>query len=157
MTREPPVKTREGKKIRAWTYLSPPVKEILSQRAKEEHTSESEVISGALAVYLTKDIVPENHVMAQMQELKRQVESLTKTLDLQQKLDLEWYQFNLLLLPELPADEKERALRFKRAADRFQRFLSAFRRRSKTMPAFIESIFGEMLEESPAVTNDGKN
>jgi hypothetical protein len=143
-------------KVRAWAYLSPPVKEILSQKAREEQTSESDIISNALSVYLTKDIVPENLLMAQLQELKRQIETLGKSLDLQQKLDLEWYQFNFLSLPELPADEKERAVRYKRAAARFQQFLTAFRRRSKTMPAFVESIFGEMLEESPAQTNDGK-
>jgi hypothetical protein len=147
---------RNQNRVRAWTYLSPPVKEILVQKAREEHTSESEIIASALSVYLTKDIVPENLVMAQLQELKRQVESLCKTQELQQKLDLEWYQYNLLSLPELPADEKERNIRFKRAAGRFQGFLTAFRRRSKTMPAFIESIFGEMLEESPPLTNDGK-
>jgi hypothetical protein len=146
----------DDRKVRAWTYLSPPVKEILSQKAREEKTSESDIIASALAVYLTKDIVPENLLMAQTQELKRQIESLSKTLELQQKLDLEWYQFNFLSLPELPADEKERNLRYKRAASRFRSFLSAFRRRSKTMPAFVESIFGEMLEESPPQTNDGK-
>jgi hypothetical protein len=147
---------RNQNRVRAWTYLSPPVKEILVQKAREEHSSESEIIAGALSVYLTKDIVPENLVMAQLQELKRQVESLTKTMDLQQKLDLEWYQYNFLSIPELPADEKERTIRYKRAASRFQNFLTAFRRRSKNMPAFMESIFGEMLEESPALTNDGK-
>jgi seryl-tRNA synthetase len=149
-------KSGNGRKVRAWTYLSPPVKEILSQKAREEHTSESDLISSALAVYLTKDIVPENLLMAQLQELKRQIESLSKTLELQQKLDLEWYQFNFLSLPELPAGENERNIRYNRAASRFRGFLSAFRRRSKTMPAFTESIFGEMLEESPAQTNDGK-
>jgi hypothetical protein len=142
-------------KVRAWTYLSKPVKEILSQKAREEQTSESDIIASALAVYLTKDIVPENLLMAQLQELKRHIESFTKTLDLQQKLELEWYQYNFLSLPELPADEKERAVRYKRASNRFQQFLIAFRRRSKTMPAFMESIFGEMLEETPA-TSDGK-
>jgi hypothetical protein len=144
------------RKVRAWTYLSPPVKEILTQKAREEQTSESDIISNALSVYLTKDIVPENLVMAQLQELKRHIESLGKTLELQQKLDLEWYQFNFLSLPELPADEKERALRYKRASSRFQQFLIAFRRRSKSTPAFMESIFGEMLEESPVQTHDGK-
>jgi hypothetical protein len=144
------------RKVRAWTYLSPPVKEILSQKAREEHTSESDIISNALSVYLTKDIVPESLVMAQLQELKRQIESLGKTLDLQQKLDLEWYQFNFLSLPELPLNEKERAVRYKRASDRFRQFLVAFRRRSKTTPAFMESIFGELLEEAPSQTHDGK-
>jgi seryl-tRNA synthetase len=151
------MKRRVEHKVRAWTYLSPPVKEILTQRAREEHTSESDLIAGALSVYLTKDIVPENLLMAQLQELKRQIESLAKTLDLQQKLDLEWYQFNFLLLPELPANENERTIRYKRAAGRFQSFLTAFRRRSKALPAFMESIFGEMLEEAPAQTSDGKN
>lgn len=134
-------------KIRAWAYISPQIKDLLTQRSKDEHNSESEIITKALTMYLTKDVTDESELIAKMTEIIRVIQNLETTLEVGQKLDLEWLQYSLMFTPELPKDEKEQKLVLERAAKRTEQFLLSFRQRVKLMPRFLEGIFGVLLEE----------
>jgi hypothetical protein len=144
------------RKVRIWAYTTPSMKELLEQRAKEERNSESEIVTKALIMYLTKDVTDESELIAKMSEVIRVVQNLSKRLEVGQKLDLEWLQYFFLYSPELPKDEKERNLVHKRAAKRTGDFLLSFRQRMKMMPRFLESIFGMMLEEDDTGTEEEK-
>jgi hypothetical protein len=85
-----------------------------------------------------------------MTELQRQVTFIEKKLDLGQKKDMQWEQFILSFQPELPKDPKTRGLALKRASDRYGQFLTMFRDRSRNIPAMLEAILGDMLEEEAA-------
>jgi hypothetical protein len=139
--------TLSTKKIRTWAYISPTIKEILTQRAHDEHNSESEIITKALTMYLTKDVTDESELIAKMSEIIRVVENNTTKIDLGQKLGLEFLQYYIMTAPELPKDEKEAKWLQERAAKRTQKFLLSFRRRLKLMPSLLETILGNMLEE----------
>jgi carboxylesterase type B len=148
------VENDRRKKIRSWTYIPPSLKELLTQRAKDEHNSESEIIEKALTMYLTKDVTDESLLIAKMTEIIRQLRYLDRKVDVGQKLQADWYQYFFLFSPELPHDEQERKARLRRAGERTQDFLSSFKRRISRMPALIEAIFGDMLEEE--VLSDGE-
>jgi hypothetical protein len=135
------------KKIRIWAYITPSVKEILAQRARDEHNSESETVTKALTMYLTRDVTDESELVAKMSEIIRQTVKMRTMLEAGQKLDLEWYQYFFMFTPELPANEKERKILLEKAAKRTHDFLANFRRRIKMLPHFLETIFGSMLEE----------
>jgi hypothetical protein len=137
----------DTKKIRVWGYISPEMEELVIQRAKDENNTKSDIVTKALAMYLTKDITDESLLIAKMSEIARTVQNLATRLEVSQKLDLEWYHYNLMFTPELPKDEKEQNLIRQRAAKRASDFLLAFRHRMKMMPQFLETIFGIMLEE----------
>jgi hypothetical protein len=149
-------KTDDTRKVRTWAYINPPIKELLIQRAKDEKNSESEIITKALTMYLTKDVTDESELIAKMSEVIRVLQNLSTRIEVGQKLDLEWYHYSLMFTPELPKDEKERNLIQGRAAKRAGEFLLSFRHRMKMMPQFLESIFGVMLEEDePAPPKEG--
>jgi hypothetical protein len=139
-----------AKKVRVWGYVSPEVEELIAQRAKDEGNAKSDIVAKALAMYLTKDITDESLLIAKMSEIARVIQNLSTRLEAGQKLDLEWYHYNFMFLPELPKDEKEQNLIQRRAAKRAGDFLLAFRRRMKMTPQFLETIFGVMLEEDDA-------
>jgi hypothetical protein len=138
------------KKVRAWGYVSAELEALIIQRAKDENSTKSAIVAKALALYLTKDITDESLLIAKMSETARAVQNLAARLEVSQKLDLEWYHYNFMFMPELPKDGKERQLVQQRAAKRAGDFLLAFRRRVKLMPQFLEAIFGMMLEEDDA-------
>jgi hypothetical protein len=137
----------DGTKVRVWAYIPQPVKELLSQRSRDEHNRESEIIAKALAMYLTKDVTDESLLIAKMTEIVRVVQNLQTNLDTGQKLDLEFYQYFFMFAPDFPGDEKEKQRVFNKGASRTQSFLSGFRQREKQMPRLLEAIFGMMLEE----------
>lgn len=136
-----------AKKVRVWGYVSPEMEELTIQRARDEGNTKSDIVTKALTMYLTKDITDESLLIAKMSEIARVVQNLSVRLEAGQKLDLEWYHYNFMFLPELPKDEKEQNLIQRRAAKRAGDFLLAFRRRMKMTPQFLETIFGVMLEE----------
>jgi hypothetical protein len=141
-------KTKEqGNKVRVWATIPQPVKELLAQRARDEHNRESEIIAKAITMYLTKDVTDESLLIAKMSEIVRVVQNLQTKLDTGQKLDLEFYQYFFMFAPDFPGDEKEKQRVFSKGASRTQNFLSGFRQREKQMPRLLEAIFGMMLEE----------
>lgn len=123
------------------------IKSLLSQRAKDEHISESEVVGKALTLYLTKDTMDESLLIAKITDISRQVNFLQRKLDIKEKLDLEWYQYFFLFSPELPTDQKELSLRVAKANRDVGQFLKAFKHHVKNMKPLIETLFGDMLEE----------
>lgn len=122
-------------------------KELIAQRAKDEKCSENEIIERALALYLTKDIMEESLLIAKMSEILRQINYLQRKIDVAQKLELEWYQYYFMYAPALPNDPKEREMHIKKADSRVQAFLLNFRHKASKIKPFIETIFGDMLEE----------
>jgi hypothetical protein len=136
-----------GAKVRVWTSIPQPVKELLAQRALDEHNRESEIIAKAVTMYLTKDVTDESLLIAKMSEIIRVVQNMNTKLDTGQKLDLEFYQYFFMFAPDFPGDEKEQQRVFTKGAGRTQSFLSGFRQREKQMPRLLEAIFGMMLEE----------
>ncbi|MDR1173978.1 MAG: hypothetical protein LBK83_00730 [Treponema sp.] len=147
----------DTKKIRVWGYVSPELEELVAQRAKDENNTKSDIVTKALTLYLAKELTDESLLIAKMGEVARVVQNLSTRLEAGQKLDLEWYHYNLMFTPELPKDEKERNLIQQRAAKRASEFLLAFRRRVKRMPQFLETIFGVMLEaDDPGEGKDGR-
>jgi hypothetical protein len=143
------MKKAEGQSssVRAWARIPPSIKEILTQRAKDEGLSESAVIAKALTMYLTKDVTDESELIAKMSEIIRVVHNLSLSVEVGQKLDLDWMQYQFLFLPDLPDNEAERKARYKRAAQLTSNLIKSFRERSKRQPRLIETIFGSMLEE----------
>jgi hypothetical protein len=135
-----------GNKVRLWAYVNAELEELVTQRAKDENITKSDMVTKALTLYLTRDITDESLLLAKVGEVARVVQNLSTRLEAGQKLDLEWYHYNLMFTPELPKDEKEQNLIQQRAAKRASEFLLAFRRRVKMMPQFLETIFGVMLE-----------
>ncbi|MDR1597264.1 MAG: hypothetical protein LBR99_06125, partial [Treponema sp.] len=70
-------KEKEDKaKVRVWASIPRPVKELLSQRARDEHNRESEIIAKAIAMYLTKDVTDESLLIAKMSEIIRVVQNM---------------------------------------------------------------------------------
>jgi hypothetical protein len=138
---------QEAKSERFQIHLTVHLKEMLSQRAHDEHISKGELARKILTLYLTKDIEDESLLIAKMTELQRQVMFIEKKLDLGQKKDMQWEQFILAFQPELPKDPKTRGLTLKRASDRYGQFLTMFRDRSRKIPAMLEAVLGDMLEE----------
>jgi hypothetical protein len=136
-----------GGRVRVWASVPRPVKELLSQRARDERNRESEIIAKALSAYLTRDVTDESLLIAKMSEIVRVVQNLQTKLDTGQKLDLEFYQYFFMFAPDFPGDEKEKRRVFNKGASRTQGFLSGFRQREKQMPRLLEAIFGMMLEE----------
>jgi hypothetical protein len=121
----------------------------------DEKLSESALICKALTLYLTKDIEDESLLIAKMTELQRQTGYIEKKVDLGQKLELQWMQFLLCFQPELPSDQKSRLLLLRRGNERFNRFLTMFKDRAKSLPSMLESILADMLEESAVEGGEG--
>jgi hypothetical protein len=136
-----------ARKVRAWAYLSPHLKELLARRARDEHDSESEVITKALTMYLTKDVTDESFLLAKMSELARTVANLDRKIEVGQKLGLEYLQYFFMTVSEFPSDKKELGSLQTRAAQRTAELVTLFRRREKRMPRFLETVLGAMLEE----------
>jgi hypothetical protein len=138
---------QEGKSERFQVHLTARLKEMLFQRARDEHISNGELVRKILTLYLTKDVEDESLLIAKMTELQRQVMFIEKKLDLGQKKDMQFEQFMLAFQPELPKDPAARSLALKRASDRYGQFLTMFRDRSRKIPAMLEAVLGDMLEE----------
>jgi hypothetical protein len=134
-------------KPRMQFYIDVNLKELLSQRAREEKIHQSQIIIKALILYLTKDINDESLLIAKLTELQRQVEYIEKKVDIGQKKDIQWEQFLLTFQPELPSETASRDLRIKRASQRYLQFLTQFRDRSKALPSMLESVLGDLKEE----------
>jgi hypothetical protein len=126
-------------------------KELIAQRAKDEMCSENEIVERALALYLSKDTMEESLLIAKMSEILRQIGYLQRKIDVGQKLTLEWYQYFFMYAPGLPTDQSERDLQIKKANNRVQAFLLNFRHKASKIKPFIETIFGDMLEEDTEV------
>jgi hypothetical protein len=139
--------TISTRKIRAWAYISPRIKELLNLRSRDEHDSESEIITKALTMYLTKDVTDENLLIAKMSELERTVINLDRKTEVGQKLLLEYFQYYFMSVPEYPADKAALDRLQSRAAERTTELLTLFRKREKHMPRFLESLLGSLLEE----------
>jgi hypothetical protein len=140
-------KQPNSRKVRAWAYLSPHIKELLKGRAQDEHDSESEIITKALTMYLTKDVTDESLLIAKMSELTRTVGNLDRKIEVGQKLGLEYLQYFFMTVPEFPADKKDLGRLQTRAAQRTAELVTLFRQREKRMPRFLETVLGAMLEE----------
>ena len=136
-----------GARVRVRASIPQPMKELLSQRARDERNRESEIIAKAVTMYLTKDVTDESLLIARMSEIIRVVQNMNTKLDTGQKLDLEFFQYFFMFAPDFPGDEKEKQRVFNKGASRTQSFLSGFRQREKQMPRLLEAIFGMMLEE----------
>jgi hypothetical protein len=122
------------------------LKDLIEQRARDEHLTGTKLALKAITLYLTKDIEDESLVIAKMTELQRQVGYLEKKIDIAQKKDIQWEQFLLTLQPELPQDPATRDVKIKRASQRYLQFLTQFRDRSKALPSMLESVLGDMRE-----------
>ena len=133
-----------GNKKRIWAWLPPSLHTVFSLKCREEDLSESELVGKALIAYLTKDVTDESLLIAKLTALEKQMRCLDKKVDVGQKLDLEWYQHYFMFTPDI--GETERLIKHKQALDKTLRFLTAFRKHCKGMPAFLESVLGEMLE-----------
>jgi hypothetical protein len=136
-----------GTRVRVWASIPQPMKELLTQRARDEHNRESEIITKAITMYLTRDVTDESLLIAKMSEIIRVVQNMNTKLDTSQRLDLEFFQYFFMFAPDFPGDEKEKQRVFNKGASRTQSFLSGFRQREKQMPRLLETIFGMMLEE----------
>ena len=121
------------------------MKNLLSQRAKDEGISSNAVIQKAISLYLTKDTMDESLVIAKMTDVQRQIARLKHEIDVKQKLDLEWYQYFFLFAPPIPQEEV--GLRMQKANRDVQAFLQNFKHRAASIKPLIETIFGDMLEE----------
>jgi hypothetical protein len=119
----------------------------LEARAKEEETSGNEIVNKALAFYFERDVADESLLIAKMSDVQRLLQTLDRRVDVAQKLQLEWYQQCLMFAPSLPQDKKEAALLYKTAAQRAEAFLSNFRRRLPNLPALLETLLADFLEE----------
>lgn len=122
-------------------------KDLLEQRAKDEHISQGDVLNKALVMYLTKDIMDESLLIAKMTEILRQVGYIQKRIEIQEKLTLEFYQYFFLFSPTLPSDKNELAALSSKANSDVQQFLFKFKKRVEKIKPLIETIFGDMLEE----------
>jgi hypothetical protein len=75
-------KEKEDKtKVRVWASIPRPMKELLAQRARDEHNRESEIITKAVTMYLTKDVADESLLIAKMSEIIRVVGNMDAKLD----------------------------------------------------------------------------
>jgi hypothetical protein len=149
----------ENNKTRKYHYrfslgLDDHLRELVKQRSFEENLSENKLITKALTLYLTKDIEDESLIIAKLTELQRQSDYLQKKIDISQKKDIQWEIFLLALMPELPGDTAARDIRIKRANQRYAQFLSSFRNRSRQLPQMLESVFGDMQEQSVSETKE---
>ena len=131
--------------------LTDEMRNLLSQRAKDEGISSNAIIQKALALYLTKDTMDESLLIAKMTDIQRQIARLKHEFDVKQKLDLEWYQYFFLFAPPIPPEEV--GLRMQKANKDVQAFLQNFKHRAASIKPLIETIFGDMLEEE---AEDGK-
>jgi hypothetical protein len=139
--------TNDTKKIRSWAYISPLIKEMLMQRAKDERSSESELITKAVTMYLMKDVTDESELISKMSEVIRVMENLALKIEVGTQLQIEWIQTFFMYTPDLPNDKAGLNKKYEIAAKRTEHFLATFRNRKKMMPQFLEGIFGAMLEE----------
>ena len=130
-----------GARVRVWASIPQPMKELLARRARDERNRESEIITKAITMYLTKDVTDESLLIAKMSEIIRVVQNMNTKLDTGQKLDLEFFQYFFMFAPDFPGDEKEKQRVFNRGASRTQSYLSGFRQREKQMPRWVGSHF----------------
>jgi hypothetical protein len=135
------------KTIQAWCRITPDIELQLKLKADEERVSTSEIIRRAVVLYLTKDITDESLLIAKMTDVQRRIDGLEKKTELSQKMSIEYLQYFFMFSQELPNDAKEVSRLAVRARQRTDVFLNSFRRRLKNMPAFLETILGDMLEE----------
>jgi hypothetical protein len=124
-----------------------PLMDRLAVRAQEEGLSKNELATKALQLYLTKDITDESLFIAKLSELQRIVQILDKKIDTAQKLQIEWFQYFFLFQPDEPQDEGERRRLVQKAAERTEELLANFRRRLPHLPAFLEALLSDYLEE----------
>jgi hypothetical protein len=82
----------DKKRIKVSARFDPHMKEVLTQRAKDEGPTENAVITKAVTAYLTKDVVEESLLIAKMSEIIRLTLKLTKAVEVKQKLDLDFMQ-----------------------------------------------------------------
>jgi hypothetical protein len=121
--------------------------DLLVRRSRDEGISRNELVINILALYFEKDITDESLLIAKLSDLQRSVQLLDRKVDVAQKLQLEWFQHYFLSAPPLPSNDKEAALLFRAAAERTDAFLSNFRRRLPKLPALLESLLADFLEE----------
>jgi hypothetical protein len=140
-------KTKQPHPYRFSLALEVHLRNLLKQRALDEGVSINKLITKALTLYLTKDIEDESLMIAKLTEVQRHIEFIEKKVDLSQKKDIQWEQFLLALLPELPADSAVRNLKIKRSNERYVQFLTQFRTRARALPSLFETILGDMLEK----------
>jgi hypothetical protein len=119
----------------------------IDRRAKDEDISRNELVNKALALYFEKDILDESLLIAKMTEVQHAVQTLDRRVDVAQKLQLEWYQQCLMFAPSTPQNKKEADLLYKTAAERTEAFLANFRRRLPRLPALLEILLADFLEE----------
>jgi len=139
-------KEEKTRRERIWVYLDPEVKDLTVQRAKDEGLSESALTVKALTLYLTKDVTDESLLIAKMSEIIRVVQNLAVSVDVGQKMDLEWIKYQMFFLPDPPSGEKLKAART-RAFTNAENFIRIFRERAKRLPRMLEAVFGTLLEE----------
>lgn len=93
----------------------------------------------AVELYLTKDTTDESLLIAKMSETQRIVQMLDKKIDAEQKLNMEWYQYFFMFQPEMPENEDDARMLYKRAAEKTERMLERFQKRLPRLPAFSEA------------------
>jgi uncharacterized protein (DUF1778 family) len=134
-------------KNRLWARVPTALMDTLEQQAKADGISRNEVVNKALTLYLTRDISDESLLIAKMSETQRIIQLLDRKIDLAQKLQLEWYQYFFMRQPDMPSDAGEASLLYKKASEKTNAFLSQFRKRLPLLPAFLEALLADMLEE----------
>jgi uncharacterized protein (DUF1778 family) len=140
---------KEKNNPRLWTRVPPALMEKIEQLAKADGVSRNELVNKALALYAAKDITDESLLIAKMSEMQRAVQFLDRKIDIAQKLQLEWYQYFFMFQPDAPRDKAEASLLYKKAAEKTDSFVARFRERLPRLPALLEALLADMLEEQP--------
>jgi uncharacterized protein (DUF1778 family) len=140
-------KESREKKARKTFRVSPAANKLLCRRARDEQSTEAEIMVKALTLYLTKDVMDESLLIAKMNELDRKLQFLDKKIELGQKYFLEYLRYFFLNFTDPPKDKDERAVFIKDGMRRFNTMLKKFKLNLTKTPAFLETILGDMLEE----------
>jgi hypothetical protein len=138
---------KELKNNRLWARVPPALMEKAEEQAKADGISRNELVNKALALYLTKDISDESLFIAKMSEMQRIIQLLDRKIDIAQKLQLEWYQYFFMWQPDMPQDRDGASPLYKKAAEKTDAFLNRFRNRLPMLPALLEALLADMLEE----------
>jgi hypothetical protein len=144
---------RKGK-IPVTFRMIPSARDLLTQRAHDEGATETAVINNALTLYLTREITDESLLIAKMTDLSRHVEYIDKKIEAMQRLSLEWYQFSLMFMPEIPKDKNEITVLSDKSSKNLNKIITKFKHDFKKDKRFFESLLGDMLEEEKEIKQD---
>lgn len=140
----------ETKKERIYVRIDEELKKLAQMKAAVESTSLTDYIIQLIQLDVTKDIGTESAVLFHYEELKRCVKKMDAKVEELSMLFLDYLQMFFRTQPEIARGalgQEDLARAQKRTVD----FIEAHRNKLKRSKAFMESIFGDMLEieESP--------